>query len=210
MAFTNKTNRTDLVGIYQQINETDLLSKMVLTDSSIEQFQNLLNQAISTESDDVHMRSAIQFLYRKNPSNFYRFLSRSKLEHLVLCTEAKCIVRHFGLRGLVYIKWDETGYKCSTHKAILDQVGEGQTLTEVATQVYEKQKHHEYVSGFHQTYSAVDATRTQRPASNYSRRGRGNNTQRTSPENSNAKKHQVPQEATVVRDNPFDVLKTVS
>jgi hypothetical protein len=66
----------------------------------------LLDEAQPKSEDEHRSRSTIQFLCRQNPSSFYKFLSNNKLECLVLWTEARCIVRHLGLRGVVYVKWN--------------------------------------------------------------------------------------------------------
>jgi len=101
---------------HKAINESDLIFKKTVTEDTIKEFEQLLNEAQPITGDDKKNRSLIQFMYRKNPTNFYRFLTRSRLSHIVLWTEAKCIVSHFGLNGLVYIKWDNTEYKCSVHR----------------------------------------------------------------------------------------------
>jgi hypothetical protein len=91
----------------------------VLDDDAIAEFQKNLNDAQPSGELETQTRSLIQYLYRKNPNNFCRFLVRSRLSHLILWTEAKCIVRHFGLRGVVYVKWnDDNSYECSLHRNI--------------------------------------------------------------------------------------------
>ena len=77
----------------------------------------LLDDAQPKSEDEHKARITIQFLYRQNPSSFYKFLINNKLGCLVLWTEAKCIVRHLGLRGIVYIKWNGAqGYTVLPHR----------------------------------------------------------------------------------------------
>jgi len=103
---------------YKAIRNSDLILSKTLDEKNIEEFQTHLNSS-QPQSDEENMtRSLIQYLYRKNPTNFCRFLVRSRLSHLILWTEAKCIVQHFGLRGVVYVKWNDQEYECSLHRNV--------------------------------------------------------------------------------------------
>jgi hypothetical protein len=101
---------------YTAIRNSPLLQTKTLTDETIMGFQQSLNAAQPQSDEEAMSRSLIQYLYRKNPVNFCRFLERSRLNHLILWTEAKCIVSHFNLRGVVYVKWNDDHYECSLHR----------------------------------------------------------------------------------------------
>ena len=103
---------------YKEIRDSALILNKTLNEKTIAEFQVSLNKAQSNNEDERNMRSLIQYLYRRNPTNFCQFLIRSRLSHLILWTEAKCIVLHFGLRSIVYIKWNNNEYECSLHKNI--------------------------------------------------------------------------------------------
>jgi hypothetical protein len=107
---------------YKDIRDSDLILKKTINVNNVGDFEKQLNDAQPKTEDDQKNRSLIQYLYRKNPTNFCRFLVRSRLSHLILWTESKCIVRYFGLKGLVYVKWDDKEYKCSLHKNIDDNI----------------------------------------------------------------------------------------
>jgi hypothetical protein len=102
---------------YKNIRNSDLILKKAVDEENIKVFETYLNDAQPQTENEVKSRMLIQYLYRKNPTNFCRFLVRSRLSHLILWTEAKCIVRYFGLRGTVYIKWENDKYNCSVHKS---------------------------------------------------------------------------------------------
>jgi hypothetical protein len=109
---------------YKRIRNSKLILNKSLDIDNIVEFQTYLNDAQPVSAEDSQTRSLIQYLYRKNPNNFCRFLVRSRLSHLILWTEAKCIVRHFGLRGVVYVKWNDDGvYECSMHKNVQSGTG---------------------------------------------------------------------------------------
>lgn len=112
---------------YKSIRNSNLISNKSLYDGSIEEFRDLLNKAQPRSEEDVQIRSLIQYLYRRNPNNFCRYLIKSRLSHLILWTESKCIVRHFGLRGIVYVKWDNNSYECSLHRHVKTDADEETT-----------------------------------------------------------------------------------
>ena len=122
MTFQQQTGKPQFHALrdkYQRIRSCKLLVDKTLERENIEEFQQLLNEA-QPPADQSEQRSMIQFLYRKHPSNFCQFLARSNLNSYILWTEAKSIVMHFGLRGVVYVKWDTDKYVCSLHKNVLN------------------------------------------------------------------------------------------
>ena len=106
---------TQVYDSYKAILNSDLITKKYLDTEKIIEIQTYLNQAQPSNADENMTRSIILFLYRKNPNNFIRFLVRSNLSHLILWTEAKCIVQHFGLNGVLYVKWNGQQYECHLH-----------------------------------------------------------------------------------------------
>ena len=103
---------------YKAIKSSDLILNKTLDEKNIKELQTHLNSSQPQSDDENMFRSFIQYLYRKNPTNFCRFLVRSRLSHLILWTEAKCIVQHFGLRGVIYVKWNDQEYECSLHRNV--------------------------------------------------------------------------------------------
>jgi hypothetical protein len=84
------------------------------------EFQHLLNTSTPQLESDNNYKEIIKYLYRKNPRDFYKLVITSRIKNIILWTESKCIVSHFGLRNIVYIKWDndENMYKCNIHNNI--------------------------------------------------------------------------------------------
>jgi hypothetical protein len=124
---------------YKNIVNSNLIRSKELSDDNITEFEFLLNQ-VQPQTDEEHcMRSFVQYLYRKNPGHFTRFIQRSSLNHLVLWTEAKFMVRIFELRGLVYIKWDvdQAKYVCSMHRTVSEYLNSGEcsSMEEVVNRI---------------------------------------------------------------------------
>lgn len=105
-----------IIESYEKIKNSDLILNKVLSEENIIEFQNNLNYAQPENDDELKMQSLVQYMYKANPINFIKFLLRSRLHHLILWTESKCIVKYFGIYGIVYIKWDDNQYKCQMHK----------------------------------------------------------------------------------------------
>jgi len=120
MSVNNKLIPSYLFEAYDNIIKCNLISNKVLTDDSVMEFQSLLNTSIPHTESDINYKEVIKYLYRKNPCDFYKLIISSRLKNIVLWTESKCIVSHFGLRNIVYIKWDKDDvmYKCNIHNNI--------------------------------------------------------------------------------------------
>jgi hypothetical protein len=106
-----------LFDLYKNIKNSELILNKVLSKEGVNDFQTELNntQPKLENENEMQMHALIQYMYRKNPINFTRFLTKSGLSHLILWTESKCIIKHFGLHGIVYIKWHDNTYTCDLH-----------------------------------------------------------------------------------------------
>ena len=101
--------------IYNQINTSDLVVNNNFSDSNIKLFESLINNAQPRNINDKNIRRTIYYLYKKQPVYFYKYLVRARLIHLILWTDAKCIINHFNLTNKLFIRWDN-GYKCNLFK----------------------------------------------------------------------------------------------
>jgi hypothetical protein len=120
MSVNNKLIPSYLFDSYNDIIKCDLILNKNLSDESVMEFQHLLNTSTPKSESDNNYKDIIKYLYRKNPRDFYKLIITSRIKNIILWTESKCIVSHFGLRNIVYIKWDndENIYKCNIHNNI--------------------------------------------------------------------------------------------
>jgi len=100
---------------YDAIRNTDTIVNKNLNVSDIEKIQQLINDAQPQNEIEETMRTTVQYLYRRDPNNFYQFLVKNHLFHLVLWTEAKRMSRHFRLNKFIHIHWNGNSYDCSQH-----------------------------------------------------------------------------------------------
>lgn len=110
-----------LLSNYRSIMNGNLVQNKDLDPSNLQLLQALLNESQASSPEEECIQKTVQFLYRSNTSSFYKFLVKNKLAYVVLWTESKCIVRHLGLQGLVYIRWNQDSriYEVSLHKNVL-------------------------------------------------------------------------------------------
>ncbi len=101
---------------YNAIRKTnDVMINGDNVDGSIAEIEHLINDAQPKDLNEEIMRTMVQYLYRRDPNEFYKFLIKSKLFHLVLWTESKKMSRHFRLNNIVYIRWNGIKYECYKH-----------------------------------------------------------------------------------------------
>lgn len=100
---------------YESIKNLTTVSTGIFDPADIKQLQNLINESQPRTSEEETACTTLQFFYRRNSAEFYKFLVKSKLYHLVLWTEAKRISRHFNLNDIIYINWNGSSYECSKH-----------------------------------------------------------------------------------------------
>jgi hypothetical protein len=161
-----------LFDTYLAIKNSNLICNKTLNESNIAEFQNKLNTSQPRTDAEFMTQSIIQYMYRKNPTNFCRFLVRSKLSHLILWTESKCIIGHFGLHGIVYVKWNDSSYECSLHRNIMNGISsstEHPSIQNIYNNIDPTLTNHETVDYSNTQYSGRGRGNTQ-----YSGRGRGN------------------------------------
>jgi hypothetical protein len=161
---------------YKEIRESSLIANKTVTETNIVEFQQSLNNAQPSNENDYKSRSLIQYLYRKNPSNFYQFLVKSKLIHLILWTESKCIIRHFGLNGVVYVKWnhDNNEYECVVHKYLNANIAEDTDEHPSVRKTFKE------LNPDFSNYNTSYQERTNHPREYSNNRGRGDRYQRSS------------------------------
>ena len=108
---------------YDKIMKSNLVSTKIPDETNLGVLQSILNESKSNSDEENSIQRTIQFLYRQNASSFYKFLTKNKMSHVILWTESKCIVRHLGLQGIVYIRWnnEEKKYEVLPHKSIANR-----------------------------------------------------------------------------------------
>lgn len=126
MSINRKFLPPRLLNNHRAITSARVVQTKVVDDETISELRTLLNDAQAQTEEERTIQKTIQFLYRQNAPAFYKFLVKNKMAYAALWTESKCIVRHFGLQGLVYIRWNhETQqYDIYPHKALARNAAE--------------------------------------------------------------------------------------
>jgi hypothetical protein len=106
----------DLVPKRLKTNYSKIRDLLIDSELDIQEFQQIINDSQPQTPEEELLRSMFQYIYRRDTSEFYKFLLKTKLYHMILWTEAKNISRHFKLNGRVYVHWNGEEYECMPHR----------------------------------------------------------------------------------------------
>lgn len=93
---------------YVSIINCDIVARGVITEESMAELQNLLNETIPKTDQEIGARKVIYDLYKKSPKFFITHLVHDKNNsyHYILWTSTKNITHFFQLNKKVYIRWN--------------------------------------------------------------------------------------------------------
>jgi hypothetical protein len=102
-----------LYNCYKKIVSCSLVKVKEINNETLEEFEKLLNSTIPENADETSKQSFCRYMYYSNPIGFVKYISyhKNRVSSLVLWTESKNIVRHFGLQRLVHITWNKEDVK---------------------------------------------------------------------------------------------------
>jgi hypothetical protein len=107
---------------YTALQNCQLLRTRTVDEKTLTEFQQLLNDCQpDLKTPDLLYQAQfdmVRCLYTANHQGFVKMISGSSAECLVLWTEAKVIVRHFDLHGVLYLSYSkDTGlYSAQKHE----------------------------------------------------------------------------------------------
>lgn len=96
-----------LAAIYTKLEASNLVQTKKATPENVEQFKNILNEAVPITLYDTSVGEVTRFYHKANKFSFNRFLESSGLPHFVLLTNEFPIVKAFGLIGIIMIEWNK-------------------------------------------------------------------------------------------------------
>lgn len=99
-----------------ELKKCELVSQGTVTDKTLTEFENLLNNAQPQNDAERHYRDFARSMYYSDTTKFLDYVCdrNSKVKPVIVWTESKRIVEFFNLMGKVYISWDRDN---STYKA---------------------------------------------------------------------------------------------
>jgi hypothetical protein len=120
-----KLPKTLFVG-HLLLKRSRAVSKKETDEEALGFFQSVLNKAQPVSKEELIQHQLIKSLYNENKSQFLSFIRNTRMESLILWTEARAIVSHFGLRGSIYAKWTgkDTMYDISVFQSTRDNTGD--------------------------------------------------------------------------------------
>lgn len=97
-----------LQACYKMLSRSRVVHKRETDGEALEYFQRFCNEALPKDESETLLRVVINNLYHNDKTSFNRCISKD--QYLVLLTDARSIVVHFGVQNLIYIKWDGSQY----------------------------------------------------------------------------------------------------
>jgi|SRR6185437_15389085 len=106
---------------YSQLCKSRVVNKRETDDEALEFFQSFCNISIPRNDAERELNMTIRSLYYGDKTSFIK--CAEKAPHLILLTEARSIVLHFGIYNLIYLNWDKntSQYKAVKNEASLDK-----------------------------------------------------------------------------------------
>ena len=93
---------------YRLLGESRLISKRDSDPEALQYFQTVLNKAQPVSTEELLLHRFVRAMYNENKNKFLSFIRNTYFECLVLWTDHTTIVNFTGLRGVVYIEWNNT------------------------------------------------------------------------------------------------------
>jgi hypothetical protein len=94
---------------YRTLGNSRLVVRQETDLESLTYFQKMINQCLPRTRDEIDFRNTIRNIYREDKTGFNKYLET--MPHLVLLTEARAMVTHFGIQDHVYIEWKDGSYR---------------------------------------------------------------------------------------------------
>jgi hypothetical protein len=90
----------------QQVAKARIVAKKEVDADSLAHLEAIINAAQPSSPEDLAQQRLIKGLYSEDKNAFMRFVKGKKFESVLLWTESRAIISYLGLKGVVYIRWD--------------------------------------------------------------------------------------------------------
>jgi cytoskeletal protein RodZ len=101
---------------YRLLGESRLITKRDSDPEALQYFQTVLNKAQPVSSEELLLHRFVRAMYNENKNKFLSFIRNTYFECLVLWTDHITIVNFTGLRGVIYIEWNNTNKSYAVSK----------------------------------------------------------------------------------------------
>lgn len=101
---------------YFQLKKSRLITKQAFDEDAIKHFANLLNSALPVTEYEKIIFHHQKELFHDDKKKYLKYINSPELQCLILLTDNKNIIQHFGLSYKLYINWDNTAKKYIVQK----------------------------------------------------------------------------------------------
>lgn len=89
---------------YNALSNSRVVKRRETDTEALNYFEKFCNESLPESSTEEELRNCIKNLYKCNPTSFVECAANDP--YLFLLTEARAIVQHFGVREIIYIRWN--------------------------------------------------------------------------------------------------------
>jgi hypothetical protein len=113
-------NAKYLRGVYKNLQDTRLVSKLDTSAESFKEFEDAFNAVTPTEASHEVLRDAVRYFYMTNRPSFERWMTENRQRHLALWADCGLATRVLGLDGIAFLRWNsETKrYEVTPHQRL--------------------------------------------------------------------------------------------
>lgn len=91
--------------IYKSLLSSRVISQRESDPEALQYFEKCCNESLPINDHENDLRDLVRNLYYTDKTAFKSCTSKNS--HLILLTEARAVVVHFGVQNLIYIEWDK-------------------------------------------------------------------------------------------------------
>jgi len=105
----------ELTSNYELLTKCRLVIEKDYSESSLKEFENLLNDSQPINDEQKATFNVIYELYKKDKREFVKYISIAKFGHLILWCDGYTIVKWFNLDNILYLRYTDNSYVATRH-----------------------------------------------------------------------------------------------
>jgi hypothetical protein len=113
---THQSYVSRLQSCYKYLERSRVVKHYATDEDALQYFEKFCNDALPAPGDhsERDFRNVFRDIYYKNKRNFHEVIAKVH-PYLILLTEARAIVMHFGVENVIYINWETDRYCVSVN-----------------------------------------------------------------------------------------------
>lgn len=109
-----------LKAIYNDIIRSELITNNIISIESMNELKNLLDKSLPLNIEEKIAKRTLLTVAGRNTHHYINFIQRTNQDYLVLWCRPSEIVKHLGLRNIVFIDMENNQYTVNPHSNLFD------------------------------------------------------------------------------------------